>query len=156
MKRVLPFVLLALALMGRASSASGLELTLSWPHPESTTPGRVIGSLSYFQTGGSPWPGYSEWGFTAMPPIQRAEPAATLAGKVDSFVGGYAGHVFPLWGGLVRPGFQLGSLWEETWTNGGDRTGGALSLYYAFRVQASCLSFILSNRGQGLGVNFSL
>jgi hypothetical protein len=156
MKRALPSILLALALMGRASAASGLELTLSWPHPESATPERVIGSLSFFQTGGSPWPGFSEWGFTAMPQLRRAVAPASLAGKVDSFVGGYAGHVFPLWGGLVRPGFQLGSLWEETWTGNGDGTRGRLGLYYAFRVQTSCLSFILSNRGQGLGVNFSL
>lgn len=90
-----------------------------------------------------------------MPPLGGKEPGSEAAGTVDSFVGAYTGHVFPLWGGLVRPGFQLGSTWEEVWRSA-ETKRGSFALYYAFRIQASCLTVILSNRGQGLGVNFSL
>lgn len=155
MKPIALLILLGLLIPGCPRAATGLELTLSWPHPETTVPGRWMGSLSYFRTGVSAWPGFSEWGVTGMPPISRTQADSNLSGQVDSFAGAYGGHVFPLWSGLIRPGFQLGTVWEEVWKDGEEKAG-SLSLYYAFRIQASCLTFILSNRGQGIGLNFSL
>lgn len=155
MMRLPTALIMSVLVSHAATNAAGLELTLSKPHPGYAAEGRWIGSLSYFRISLYPWPGFSEWGITAMPPVGGPDSGPAQFDKADSFVGIYTGHVFPLWRGLIRPGFQLGSAWEEIGTSSGT-TKGEFALYYAFRIQASCLTFILSNRGQGLGVNFSL
>jgi hypothetical protein len=154
MRRFLKTVLVASCLASSARAAAGVEFTLSKPHPGYAAAARWIGSLSYFRLSLFPWPGFSEWGMTAMLPLDGRAGAVPIH-KADSYVGAYTGHVFPLWRGLVRPGFQVGSTWTEVGKEGGSLKGG-FSLYYAFRIQASCLTYIVSNRGQGLGVNFSL
>lgn len=152
--RLLNVILLSSLLVKPALAAAGLELTVSRPHPGYAAAERWIGSLSYFRLSLYPLPGFSEWGLTGMLPL-GGQAGPVPVHKADNFIGGYTGQVFPLWRGLIRPGFQVGSTWTEVGREDGSTRGG-WELYYAFRIQASCLTFILSNRGQGFGLNFSL
>ncbi len=138
---------------------SGLEFSVSRAHSGAALLNKGIYALSYFTTGLSPWPGFSEWGMVAMPAWGSGGSGTLSSGKVASFVGVYGGHLFLLGGGFLRPGFELGSLWEQgqvNQTESGSRTTSNLGLYYSFKVQVLCLTFLVSNQGYGLGLNFSL
>ncbi len=142
-----------------AQAFSGLELSVSKPHAGTALQNKGIYSLSYFTTGLSPWPGFSEWGMVAMPSWGPSDTTFSASPRTQSFVGLYGGHLFLLGSGIVRPGFELGTVWEDTrisQVGSAPITRSNLSLYYAFKVQVLCLSFLVSNKGYGVGLNFSL
>lgn len=146
-------------LLHSSEAFSGLELTVSKPYPGTALDNKGIYSLSYFTTGFSFWPGFSEWGITGMPSWGGIA-SSNDKSQTKSFVGLYGGHLFLLRGGFIRPGFELGSVWEETQMLQGHSNSivnqSQLALYYAFKVQVLCLSFLVSNMGYGIGLNFSL
>lgn len=134
----------------------GMEFGMSMPYAATAVPGRPILSLSWFTGKLTPIPGYAEYGFVAMLPMGDAAQVSAGQSRITDFAGMYAGHLFIPFHGLVRPGFNLGWLWEgKSGSTGGTSARKGLSLYYALKVQASCLSFIASNKGIGGGFNFS-
>lgn len=138
---------------------NGMELGISMPYSRSAVPGRPIFNLSWFSGRLSPFPGYTEYGFVAMLPLGGDDLPGPEAPRITDFAGMYAGQLFLPFHGWVRPGFSLGWIWEgkSQLTGQGDiRSHRSLSLYYAFKVQFSCLSFIGSNKGIGGGFNFSI
>jgi hypothetical protein len=154
------FLVALLLLFSRVPSANqGMEIGVSMPYAGTAVPGRPVVSLSGFLGTVSPFPGFSEYGFLAMVPIgdETLDPAGRS--RITELVGMYAGQLFAPFHGLVRPGFNLGWIWESQ--SGFSRDGSIhsdreFSLYYAFKVQFSCLTFQASNIGVGGGINFSL
>jgi len=158
---------LVLLLSGFVWAQTGLDLCFQKPFG-GTAAGRTgIASLSYYAPSWNRLPGFSEYGLVGMPPIGFSEEDPLDHRRTTSFVGLYAGHLFLLYGGRLRPGFTLGTVWEETakpeWYQAQD--GGfqkrnvadsKFGPYFAFKVQASLFSFILSSRGWGAGINLSL
>jgi hypothetical protein len=146
--------------LGSSSFAfSGLELSVSKAHSGTALSNKGIYTLSYFTTGLSHWPGFSEWGIVAMPGWSSVKSDTLNSRKVASFVGVYGGHLFLLGSGFIRPGFELGSLWKQIQVNKAESespTTTNFGLYYSFKVQILCLTFLVSNQGYGLGLNFSL
>jgi hypothetical protein len=151
--------LVSALLLGSAFGNSGMEFGFAMPYAQTAIEGRPIFSLSWFTGQLAPFPGYDEYGFVAMPPIGDKEPTLSDVPRITDFVGMYAGHLFIPFHGWIRPGFDLGWIWEgrsylpEQGTLSSQRT---LSLYYALKIQFSCLSFITSNKGIGGGFNFRI
>lgn len=133
-----------------------MEFTVSKPYVKTTEPGLFILALSWFNERLSPFPGFDEYGVTAMLPW-RNEPA-TQEGleRTTDFVGLYAGHLFLPFQGRIRPGFDLGWVWEGVGQSGSKSPSRQFALYYAMKVQVSCLTFVLSSKGIGGGINLSL
>jgi hypothetical protein len=137
----------------------GMEIGFAMPYSGTAVPGRPIVSLSGFLGTVRPFPGFSEYGFLAMVPIGEAEVDPSGRSRVTELAGMYAGQLFVPFQGLVRPGFNLGWLWEKRSRlsqDGAIQSDREFSLYYAFKLQFSCLTFQASNIGVGGGINFSL
>lgn len=139
--------------------SKGMELGMSMPYSRTAVPGRPIFNLSWFSGRLSPFPGYTEYGFVAMLPVGGSDLSGSETSRTTDFAGMYAGQLFLPFHGWVRPGFSLGWVWEgksRLSEQGATPSQRSLSLYYAFKVQFSCLSFIGSNKGIGGGFNFSI
>jgi hypothetical protein len=152
-------LILLLLLQGVPRADQGMEVGFSMPYVGTAVPGRPIVSMSGFLGTVRPFPGFSEYGFLAMVPIGEPELDPAGRSRITELVGMYAGQLFLPFHGLVRPGFNLGWLWERQ--SGFTREGAVhsdrvFSLYYAFKLQFSCLTFQVSNIGVGGGINFSL
>lgn len=153
------FVPLAFLLYGVSCANQGMEIGLARPYSGTAVPGRPIVSLSGFLGTVRPFPGFSEYGFLAMVPIGEAELDPSGRSRITELAGMYAGQLFVPFNGLVRPGFDIGWLWERRSRlsqNGAVHSDQEFSLYYAFKLQFSCLTFQASNIGVGGGFNFSL
>ena len=137
----------------------GIEFAFGLPYSGSAVPGRPMVSLSGFLDTVRPFPGFSEYGFLAMLPLGKAELDPEGQSRISELVGMYAGQLFVPMHGLIRPGFDLGWVWKtesELSQQGIPHSNGYFSLYYAFKLQFSCLTFLASNIGLGGGINFSL
>jgi hypothetical protein len=161
-------VYLILFLYGLGRAQSGLDLTFQKPFGGSVAGRTAIAALSYYSPSWNRLAGFSEYGLVGMPPLGFSEEDPVDHRRTTSFVGLYAGHLFLLYGGRLRPGFTLGTVWEETvqpeWAQAPDSevfrrrntTDSKFGPYFAFKVQASLFSFIFSNRGLGAGINLTL
>jgi hypothetical protein len=160
--KALFLILLPLLAVPAAAWNTGMEAGLTWPYAGTAVAGRPILSLSGFSGTVSPVPGYREYGFLAMLPMGAIEAENLPANgtqRVSETAGLYAGQLFLPFDGLVRPGFDLGWIWEKrsaALTEGTLRSDSGFGVYYAFKVQFSCLTFMASNLGLGGGINFSL
>jgi len=157
MKTILVILLLLLYRVPLADQ--GMEIGFSMPYSRTAVPGRPIVSLSGFLGTVRPFPGFSEYGFLAMVPIGDTELDPAGRSRITELVGMYAGQLFVPFHGMVRPGFNLGWLWEREsglTQEGAVHSDREFSLYYAFKLQFSCLTFQVSNIGVGGGINFSL
>lgn len=155
------FLLIALLLLpcGNSMANRGMEIGVSMPYSGTAVPGRPIGMLSGFMGSLSSLPGYSEYGFIAMLPLGQVKMDSSGRSRITELVGMYGGQLLLPFQGLLRPGFNLGWLWEtqsRLSRDGTDESDRHLSLYYAFKLQFSCLTFLASNIGVGGGINFSL
>lgn len=158
MKRIILILLIGLG-SKFVHANQGLEFGLARPYPGTAVPGRPIISLSWFNQALLPLPGFTDYGFVAMLPLRKESPAPHSHELVRDFAGLYAGQIFLPFSGVVRPGFNLGWTWETrsiSKLNGESRSDSHLSIYYAFKLQFSCLSFLISNKGIGGGFNFTL
>ncbi len=129
------------------------------PYANTAIEGRPILSLSWYTGRLFPLPGFDEYGFVGMLPIGNQTLGPSDNPRITDFAGLYAGRLFIPFHGSVRPGFNLGWVWEGKTipsTDGAFDSKRSLSVYYAFKVQFSCLTFIASNKGVGGGFNFSL
>lgn len=152
-------IALAFLLCGVPWANQGMEIGFAKPYSGTAVPGRPIVSLSGFLGTVRPFPGFSEYGFLAMVPIGEAELDPSGRSRITELVGMYAGQLFVPFHGLVRPGFNMGWLWERRTRlsqDGAVHSDREFSLYYAFKLQFSCLTFQASNIGVGGGINFSL
>jgi hypothetical protein len=136
-----------------------MEFGLSVPYARTAVEGRPILNLSWFTGRLHPIPGFAEYGFVAMLPVGGEEDRSSARPRITDFAGMYAGHLFVPFQGRVRPGFNMGWIWEgktDSSVPGAIHSSRFLSLYYAFKLQYSCLTFQASNKGIGGGLNFSL
>lgn len=154
MKPILP-ILVFWTTLTPARAQQGLELTLSKPYAHTAT-APLIFSLSWYTRAWLSIPGYQEYGVTAMPPMGASASVNSSESKAADFVGVYTGHLFLPFHGLVRPGFELGWLWEGLAESGAQLSRHQFAFYYAMKVQVSCLTVLVSNQGIGGGVNLHL
>ncbi len=151
--------LLFLCVLGaflEAKGGQGMEFTLSKPYAETAEPRRFILALSWFNGRVSPFPGFDEYGVTAMLPWGNEPGSQDGPERTTDFVGLYAGHLFLPFQGRIRPGFDLGWVWEGVQKPASAHPSRQFALYYAMKVQVSCLTFVLSSKGIGGGINLSL
>ena len=153
---------------GSAWSQSGLDLCVQRPYGGSVAGKTGILSLSYYSPSWNRLAGFAEFGMVGMPSLGFSEEAPLDHRRTTSFVGLYAGHLFLLGGGFIRPGFTLGTVWEETaqpeWVQNPlnqtyeKRTSldSKFAPYYAIKVQVMLFSLMFSNKGIGGGVNLTL
>ena len=141
--------------LGSASASGGMEIGLSYPYAQTALPGRTILSLSWFTGHLSPFPGYGEYGFVAMLPVGDSKTEEQGHPKITDFAGMYAGHLFIPFRGWIRPGFNLGWVWEGRSGSTNATVRRNLSIYYSLKAQISCLTYIASNKGVGGGINFN-
>jgi hypothetical protein len=152
-------VALAFLLYGVPFANQGMEIGFAMPYSGTAVPGMPIVSLSGFLGTVRPFPGFSEYGFLAMVPLEGTALDPSGQSRITELAGMYAGQLFVPFNGLVRPGFDLGWLWERRSRlsqDGAVHSDREFSLYYAFKLQFSCLTFQASNIGVGGGFNFSL
>lgn len=156
MKKTALLFLCVLSGFLEAKAGQGMEFTLSKPYAKTTEPGRFILALSWFNGRLSQFPGFDEYGVTAMLPWGNEPQFHNDVERTTDFVGLYAGHLFLPFQGRIRPGFDLGWVWEGVGKSASKSPSRQFALYYAMKVQVSCLTFVLSSKGIGGGINLSL
>jgi hypothetical protein len=134
-----------------------MEFTALRPYPSLTAHSGPILTFSAFTPKLTPVPGFDEFGGAWLLPLNTKEERQQQG--IQEFAGAYAGHVFLPFGGWIRPGFYFGWVWQqsiEASANGALTQKEGLAFYYGAKVQFSCLTFNISNKGIGGGINFSL
>lgn len=150
-------VLWALLNVFPSAAAGGMEITALRPYPSLVANSGPILTFSVFTPKLSPVPGYDEFGGVCLLPLNGGEDSQRKG--IEEFAGAYAGHLFLPWGGWIRPGFHFGWLWQQSMeqaATGALTRKEGLAFYYGAKIQFSCLTFNLSNKGIGGGINFSL
>jgi hypothetical protein len=140
-----------------AKAAGGMEITAMRPYSSMVAHSGPILTFSVFTPKLTPLPGFDEYGGVWLLPLST--PAESHRNGIQEFAGAYAGHVFLPWGGWIRPGFHFGWVWQESLmhaTGGEFSRESGLAFYYGAKLQFSCLTFNISNKGIGGGINFSL
>jgi len=140
-----------------SAAAGGMEITVLRPYPSLVANSGPIMTFSVFTPKLTPIPGFDEFGGVWLLPLNTTE--GTQKKGIEEFAGAYAGHLFLPWGGWIRPGFHFGWVWQQAMEqneSGALTHKEGLAFYYGAKVQFSCLTFNLSNKGIGGGINFSL
>ena len=160
--------LIILIFLGGLRAQTGLDLCLQRPFSGSSAGTTGIASLSYYTPSWHRLAGFTEYGAVGMPSLGFREEDILDHRRTLSFIGLFGGHLFLLKGGLLRAGFSLGTVWEETarpeWipdtvTDAYIRRNvldSKFTPYFALKFQVLLFSFIISNKGAGGGLNFTL
>jgi len=159
MNRGMTLALVLAGLVGSGLAQPGMELTILRPYKSLTDGGGPILALSWFTPKLTPVPGYDELGLLWLPPWEGKPNANPHSEGVQEMAGAYAGHLFLPGQGWIRPGIEFGWTWEKAVnldSQGESHTKEQFSFYYGAKVQVFCLTFLISNKGVGGGINFSL
>jgi len=164
-KNLIFFVILLLFPAGISGRGlNGIDFNWSVPYGNIINTNVGIFSLSYYVPNPK-FTGFMEFGMTGMPEMDWKETDLSNEQTTLSFVGIYTGHSFLMWRGLIRPGFHLGSVYEtrsdyirqnDVYVKRGRGSTSSFQPYFGFKIQALFFTFIISNKGIGGGVNFSI